>query len=439
MFKFVLASTLCLALANESTGDADCLQSEGTSCVQGELSFLQKQIALQTDADATDDLPVLTLLGRSFYSKDPSASAAFMQRYFNGDVVDNPSGMVTSHGAVTAGAFLKSRTEAGDYTMLFARDVESDSKLDEFVETCELEFNDMTSPSKKNWSHWGDMHDGIADYVFNLHNAATDGMKFFHHGSVTRSMLEGTTYTFELRMANTSTTLDAAAFGSGSIEEALDDTCGFEIQSASDREYLVDHSWDLEEPCRVSPDVEMEHANAVGANNHLWWKSTFAVANAAKANTFAMDVLGATYEFCPFPYPPSATCTGALWLNVADEGDVKFQLHFVEFYEGSEHDEIVGIHAYHAEQAKALSQGCMSQSMYNNVAFNVATLDPFVDRLRKTSTPFLAMKTSSGRYALIFAFTGNEGIVIQLQSDVLTKAEALDSKAVSQACASLQH
>jgi len=397
--------------------------------VQGDVSFLQKQIALQTDAE----LPVLTLLGRSFYSKDPSASAAFMQRYFNGDVVDNPSGMVAMPGAVTAGAFLKSRTDAGDYAMLFARDAESDSKLDGFVENCELEFNDLTSPSKKNWSHWGDMHDGIADYVFNLHNAATDGMKFFHHGTVTRSMLEGTTYTFEMKLA----IFDLRPFDTE--EETLDDTAGFEIQSASDRAYLAEHSWDLDEPCRVSMEEEMKYATEEGANNHLWWKSTFAVANADTANKFAMDVLGATLQYCPFPYPPNASCTGALWVNVAKEGDASFQLHFVEFYEGSEHDEIVAVHAYHAEQAKALSQGCMMQAMYNNVAFNVATLDPFVDRLQKTSTPFLAMKTSNGRYALLFAFTGNEAIVIQLQSDVLTNADALDSGAISQACASMQH
>jgi len=421
----VAASMLGLAWAG-----ADCVQSD---CLPGEFSLLQRQIALEQDE--AEKLPTLSLLGRSFYSKDPVASAKFMERYFSGSLVENPSDMIALPGAKTAGAFLKSKTEAGDYMMLFAHGEEKDLNMDVYVDQCQKEFNYMTSPEVKDWSHWGDLHDGLADYVFDLENATKDGMPFFHHGTVTRSILEGTALTFELKMALLGTPSDSVA-----IESAVDMTIGFDIKSEIDRKYLMEHTWDLDEPCRVSMDEELAHADATGANDHLWWKSTFAVANARTANQFAEDMLGATLEYCPFPYPPNATCTGALWVNVAPEGDQQFQLHFVEFNAGSEHDTIVGFHEYHAKQAQALSQGCMLQSMYNNVAFNVAALDPFVDRLRKTGTPFLAMKTSNGRYALLFAFTGNEGIVIQLQSDVLTKADAADAETVSQACAAMvQH
>jgi len=182
-------------------------------------------------------------------------------------------------------------------------------------------------------------------------------------------------------------------------------------------------------------EEEAQHAmESGGANVHLWWKSTYAVADAYKAMTFAEDVLGSTKGYCPFPYPPTDKCTGALWLEVAPEGDKTFEMHFVEMYDGKQ--QIVEFHEYHAQQAKALSKGCMQASLYDNLAMNVATLDPFVRRLQKSDTPFLAMKVGD-RYALIFAFPGNEAVVMQLQSDVLTAVEAMDPEAVAKACDSL--
>jgi len=297
--------------------------------------------------------------------------------------------------------------------------------MDAFADSAEHVFNYWTSPSQQNWSHWGDLHDGIADYTFNLSNAADDGLKFFHHfHTVTRTYLDGTTLTFEMKLAGATNDSNATGFG-------------FVIEP-EDEQYLTEHCWDLDEPCRASTEEESSHIAEDGVNLHLWWKSTFSVVNASNARAFAKDVLGATDSYCPFPYPPSEHCTGALWMRVAQEGDTFFQLHFVEFWKGHEHSEIFKYHEYHAAQAKALSQGCMMPAMYNNVAFNVATLDPFVDRLRKTSTSFLAMKTSGGRYALLFAFPGNEAIVVQLQSDVLTKADAVDAQSVAEACAHTQ-
>lgn len=414
------ARTLVAALV-ASAQAKDC--ADGESCALPELSLLQKQIALAPDS-AEEPLPTLTLLGRSFYSNDPEASAKFMERYFSAQVVGNKANLATVPGAVTAGAFLESRTEEGHYTMFFARGKDPDDGMDKFVETAELDFNDKTSPKAKSWSHWGDLHDGLADYTFNLSNAAADQLKFFHHGSVTRNYLAGTAYTFELKLA----------FADGvEVQKGVD--YGFAVESESDMEYLTNHTWDLDEPCRMDMAEEAAHAmDGNGANNHLWWKSTYSVANAYKAMVFAEDVLGATKGFCPFPYPPTENCTGALWLEVAAEGDKTFEMHFVEMFDG--HDQIVDFHEYHAEQAKALSKGCMKASLYDNLAMNVATLDPFVSRLQRHDTPFLAMKVGD-RYALIFAFPGNEAVVMQLQSDVLTAVEAMDQDAVAKACDSL--
>jgi len=416
------ARTLVAALL-VSVQAKDC--ADGESCaLLPELSLLQKQVALAPDS-TEEPLPVLTLLGRSFYSDDPEASAKFMERYFSGQVVGNVANLATVPGAVTAGAFLKSRTEAGDYTMLFARNKNQDQEMHKFALTAELDFNSQTSPKVNGWSHWGDLHDGLADYGFNLSNAAADQLQFFHHGTVTRNYLPGTAYTFELKQA---------------FESSLDNNWdfGFAVESKSDLEYLREHTWELDEPCRTSMEEEAQHAMASGgANVHLWWKSTYAVADAYKAMTFAEDVLGATKGYCPFPFPPTDKCTGALWLEVAAEGDKTFEMHFVEMYAAYDgHQQIVDFHKYHAQQAKALSKGCMQASLYDNLAMNVATLDPFVRRLQKSDTPFLAMKVDD-RYALIFAFPGNEAVVMQLQSDVLTAVEAMDQEAVAAACDSL--
>lgn len=194
----------------------------------------------------------------------------------------------------------------------------------------------------------------------------------------------------------------------------------------------------LDEPCREDPAIEMALADANGGiNNHLWWKSTFAVVNAYEAEKFAMEVLGATDSYCPFPYPPNVSCTGALWSRAVAQGDTNWELHFVEMFESAGHEIAVKYHEYHAQQAEALKKGCMMDSLYDNIAFTASTLDPFVQRLEKAKTPYLAMKTSAGRYALIFAFPGNEGIVVQLQSDILTLVKAKDQDEVTQACASL--
>jgi len=412
------ARTLVAALV-ASAQAKDC--ADGESCALPELSLLQKQIALAPDS-AEESLPTLTLLGRSFYSSDPEASAKFMERYFSGEVVGNKANLATVPGAVTAGAFLKSRTDAGDYTMLFAKGKNQDAVMDKYAKTAELDFNVQTSPKVQGWSYLGYFHDGLADYCFNLSNAAADQLKFFHHGSVTRNYLTGTAYTFELKMAFAE---DA------DLESGVD--YGFAVESASDMEYLTNHTWELDEPCRMSMEEEAQHAEeSGGANNDLWWKSTYSVANAYKAMKFAEDVLGATKGFCPFPYPPTDECTGALWLEVAPEGDKTFKMHFVEMF----HEYDKKFHEYHAEQAKALSKGCMQASLYDNLAMSVATLDPFVRRLQKSDTPFLAMKVGD-RYALIFAFPGNEAVVMQLQSDVLTAVEAMDQEAVAKACDSL--
>lgn len=414
----MMAARTLIAVLAASAQAKDC--ADGESCALPELSLLQKQIALTPDS-AEESLPTLTLLGRSFYSSDPEASAKFMERYFSGQVVGNMANLATVPGAVTAGAFLKSHSEAGDYTMLFARGQSSDSVMDKFVKTAQLDFDYQTSPKVQGWSHWGDLHDGLADYDFNLSNAAADKLKFFHHGTVTRNYLPGTAYTFELKRTGLMS------------DDGVD--FGFAVESKSDLEYLQAHTWDLDEPCRMDMDEEAEHAlTGSGANDHLWWKSTYSVANAYEAMKFAEDVLGATKGFCPFPYPPTDECTGALWMEVAAEGDKTFEMHFVEMLDG--HDHIVQFHEHHAEHAKFLSKGCMQTSLYDNLAMNVATLDPFVRRLQKADTAFLAMKVGD-RYALIFAFPGNEAVVMQLQSDVLTAVEAMDQEAVAKACDSL--
>jgi len=361
------------------------------------MELLQKQLTVESTQAKMEAkfAPKLKLLYRSTYSNDPVQSAKWFARYFSGVTVEDTSFASLAKDAVSAAALRPSASGINDYKVVFARGPEIDEGMDNYAKIVATDWKEKVL-SHESWSHWGDLHDGLLSYPFNLTAARMDGLDFVITETVARYYIPGTAWTFELR---------SAEFGD-------------EAKTPEDQKYLDDHAWYIEEECREGQEfLDNNERNDIS----LWWKTTYAVANASKARRFAHEVLGASDVDCPFPYPPSETCSGALWVDVSPDSNHGFELHFVELLQ--QHADIVGFHDYHAQKAADLSRGCMSAALYDNVAFEVESLDPFVEKLDSMKVPNLVSQSADGRYSLIFAFPDNEAVVIQLKSWALTVKE----------------
>lgn len=361
------------------------------------MELLQKQLTVESTQAKMEakSMPKLKLLFRSTYSNDPVQSAKWFARYFTGVTVEDTSFASLPEDSVTAAAVRPSASGINSYKVVFARGPEIDEGMGNYAKTVATDWKERVL-AHESWSHWADLHDGLLSYPFNLTAARVDGLDFVITETVTRFYIPGTAWTFELR---------SAEFGD-------------EAKTAEDQKYLDAHAWYIEEECREGESfLDSNERNDIS----LWWKTTYAVANASKARSFAHEVLGASDVACPFPYPPSETCSGALWVDVSLDSDHGFELHFVELLQ--QHADVVEFHEYHAQKAVDLSRGCMSAALYDNVAFEVESLDPFVEKLDSMKVPSLVSQIENGLYSLVFAFPGNEAVVIQLRSSVLTVKE----------------
>lgn len=333
-------------------------------------------------------------------------------RYFGGhdQGVFMPSANTFSSNSnfTTATVFIESDTGINSYMIQFVRGATKDDFMDAYAKAVEEDWNTKIFKDK-GWSAWGDFHDGLADYNFNLAHAHMDNMQFVRTTSVLRAYVPGTAWTIELREAE--------------VFRSDEKNFSFPIGDASDLEYLENHSWTIDEPCRnmtsAFHNVYME--NDAG----FWWKATFAAADAEAAAAFAIEVLGARESPCPFPYPPTETCSGARWLTVGPDLTNRFELHFVELFQ--DHDTINEYHESHARRVAALTAGCLDASLFDSVSFYVHTLDPFVEKLKSKGVPYMLAKVAPGRHVLFFAFPGNEAIGIQLHSDLVTASATVTS------------
>jgi len=381
-------------------------------------------------------------IGRSFYSSDPDASANFVRRYLNAYPEANGDMFVSAPGSKTTGTY----QSGWRCVFIQGHDAVMESKAKEVGQTWNAAMTDQS------WTAWGDFHDGTF-FDFNITNAMADDVTNWVYDAgvagFARLHLPGTTYTHEAldgeakeKMSNmgergvalkcqdrddqrlvynqSSQPVWRAYGGDGNLEEP----CNPDAVA-----YLLEQSWPIDEPGRQGGPV-IEWPVSINL-----FKITYAVANASTALDFAKEVLGATERSCPFPYPPTVTeegetVNGAKWSYVTD----KLQMHFVESGDKAQHAHIAAFHNLGRSKAEDLRNGCVSAFFLNNMNFHVDTLDPFIDKLEERQVPYLATKNGNGDYALIFAFPGNEAVVVQLSSQHLTKAAARPQSQLHENC-----
>jgi len=424
-----------------------CLQTQQPDMM---LSLLQSRLSLQDDTelekesgeDSKVDLPKLQPVGRSFYSSDPDASANFVNRYLNSNPEANGDMFVSAPGAKAAGTYLS----GWRYRFIQGNDPVMESTAREFEDTWEAAL------TKRTWTAWGDFHDGTF-WNLNLTNAMADNVTNWVYSSYSpegfsRWYIPGTTYGHEGQdgpdkkavgmepgvdlncqdkddqrlVYNRSSQEVWQAYGE---EGNLEEPCDPDAQA-----YLRKQTWPIDEPGRRSIGGVIE--KVVPTN---LFKITYGVPNASKARDFATEVLGATDKECVFPYPPTkledgTPVNGAKWLYVNDW----LQMHLVESGDEAQHARISEYHKLGESKAEHLRNGCLHAFFLNHIIFQVDTLDPFIDKLEERQVPYLATKNGNGDYALIFAFPGNEAVVIQLSSQHLTKASALPQSQVHENC-----
>lgn len=383
------------------------------------LSLLQSRLSLEPG------LPPLKVVARSYYSSDPSESAGFVHRYLNGELDLNAKPPFAPPGSTSAAAFLDG------WNTYYMKGSAASPEAERAVEDIKSTWSKALA--KQSWTSWGDFHDGTY-YSFNLTNAYRDGLANWVHAlpyDLGRFLIPGTTWTYEalpfpykkivVLDCEDGTRQNWTITSKGDwISTTSEEPCN---QAALD--YFSENTWFIEEPERDNSD-DGSHTLS------FWWKVTYAVANASSARDFAVDVLGAQIRACPFPYPPNRTLgsNGAYWLEVIPGG---LEFHFVESGNSTEHQVIQNYHDLHAEKTRKLTSGCLHQLLYNNVIFDVDTLDPFVQKLDSWQAPYLAVQNGNA-YSLFFAFPGNEAVAIHLRSSMLTAAHARNPDEVLDNC-----
>jgi len=262
--------------------------------------------------------------------------------------------------------------------------------MDGYVQTVASDWKSQML-THKSWSKWANLHDGLLSYALNLTAARLDGLDFVMTESTGHFYVPHTASHLELRPV-----VSDGLYGKRPV---------FKAQSEADKAYMSEHTWHDQKG-----DVGEKYLSLPGKiDQSLWWTTSYPVANAESARAFALNVLGAV----------NIDCTGALCVDVSPNSDHGFKLRFVELTQESE--EVQAFHEFHAQKVASwtsnMTETCISAVLYDNIAFEVDSLDPFVKKLDDLNVPSLVHKVSDDRYSVIFAFPGNEGIVIQLQSN----------------------
>lgn len=341
-------------------------------------------------------LPILTPVGRTYYSSDPKASVDWWLRYVVGTKrIRPPSYFVKSCSVVDA---VRLTYQEQSMYMVFIKDFTWHGSLhpDAFVNSSETEWQKVVA-RQFSYSPWMDFHDGITWSVFNLEHFAADGLQFQRYlVAVLRSKIPYTAWTIEFVPINNQ-----------SAEPDGDSNVSWSSWQAANYE-----SPDL---CRKEDFVD---------THLMWWKSTFAAKDPLAAVEFAESVLGAFRVQSPYPWPRKPNCTASLWVRLPTSDITKgLELHFaqsLEYPPGT--PSIVDFHDYQ-ESIHDLAHGKFDEYMQNSLVFEAESLDPFVERLQSLRRSYLALELPDSRVELLFTFPRNEAIVVRIQSKHLTLDE----------------
>jgi len=418
-------------------GQAACAHAEKheeTKTVETDIrmSLLQSRLSLQPEPG----LPPLKVLAKSYYSSNPEESVRWIRDYMNGKTYDSTA-QIKPFGSVAAGASLE------NWNTIFMKGATSSPDLDEYLQ--QIGHTWSQAMDSQSWSAWGDFHDGTwGGGFFNLTRMYLDGISDWFYdplsvGGLARFYLPGTTWTFEFYdslAGNYKVGLNLACEDGRlqhitcNISSPWHDDDGNTACDGPVRDYLESKTWPIYQEERDSANFDTDpHTKS------YWWKVAYAAANASLAKDFAIDVLGAKERSCPYGYPPlqEKGWSGAFWVYAISQEYGGMEMHFVESGNRTELEMIQRFHAFNARKAQGLSQGCWHQLLYNNLIVEVETLDPFVEKLKAWNCPYLAVRNGHEDYALLFAFPGNEAIVVQIRSRTLS-SEARSIDEVTETC-----
>lgn len=428
MLRSVIAAVIsCSVLAQDDAVTEDDYSELGVQ------SLLQTIFEVGHAADVQEvTRAAVRLVGRSYYSSDPTASAEFVKKYIQGKDLETDV-------AMTVPGSHRANVGFNNWKLLFAK-ASNSKEADAWAEHIQKLW--AAGVSSRSWEHFGDFHDGIYMSTLRIQQLLDDHVGAWFYGTIyplTRLMVPHTAWTLEckddvwrggdigMRLRTKDGTLAHVKYVN---EPGSFGTWYAENKSVSISEFpeFAAKTWALDEPCRNVAD----HEDAPNSEK-LFWKITYAVPNASIARDFATTVLGAVERSCAFPYPPKRECTtGSIWMYLGVHE--LFQIHLVESAVPDDHERVLNYHAAYAKKAAGLATGCLHPLLYNSLVLEVDSLDTMVTKLQGYKVPHLITRTEAGRFALTFAFPGNEAIVIQVHGDTLTTAVPLDPQELRVDC-----
>jgi len=358
------------------------------------LALLQAGVSQARRLARSARLPPLRPVGRSYYSEDPKRSAEWFNRYFGGRSDKSPFAF---HEQAAEVSVVAKDADKGPIRIMFVRP-QSTTGINDFVETVQDEWQKVMDKEFM-YSPWIDFHDGLSWRIMNLSNLHADNVRWQSYNDVNRFIVPGTTWTFELVAINFHENPPVA-------------------ESLADYGHWMSTRYPDPDKCRNKTD-NLDAANT----KRMWWKSTYAVKNASAAADFAIQALGAELTYCPYPYPATEGCTGAMWVKIPGPDNEEFDMHFVESFEyPSGNHSIQELHEFVDDKMSVQPGGCFDSSLYNSLVYEADTLDPFLERLDTLKTPYALTKLDDlGKHSLIFAFPGNSAVVVQILGNA-TKA-----------------
>lgn len=419
---FLLA---CVNGTQENTGI--CHQSPVLLQVGTEIHLSQESKRSNKMLHAPQ-IPELYPVGRSYYSNDPQASAAFFTRYLGLVSCEKnnfaPGPDLETAGVTTTSEMLVSPVDR-PFSAIFVK-AHFSNRMESFLETSEAEshWHDSVTVygASFKWSPWQDFHCGL-NVSLNVTRVFHDLLEISYVSSIRKPGFHIPSALRRIEHRGVSEDEFAAV-----PEEVQDYFKGFSHEESSCRE---DHR--------------------IVGTDRAWYKSTYGVKNASAAADFAIYMLGAHASEAPYDYPPGEAtkgCIGGKWVFFGEgDGSTNFNLHFVE---GPPPDEarpsyssqtgvqgdlsLDDLRAYYQSVSTRMKAGCFDPALYENIIFETDTLDPFIERLEAIQAPFLTLRYASGRFALFFSFPDNEFIVVQIQGDAMTAATPLTEMEIRSGC-----
>jgi len=419
----VLAFTACAVVAAAAIAAATApVEAEGRcegSCVRESqggtpTALMQLKAKVQSGGRRSTQEPAespLDRLGRTFLSVDPLASAKFLVRYYQAEMVTLPACASAERAAVRMPTQYASDTDLLP-VIVFIKDESlpvGDLNLGGLIGSMNETLARAASGVDNSYVFHFDNHDGWRSGVGSIEKAIADGVPvagFYHTPG------DPDDYDALVQIPHTMQTIQMRYF-SPQISPVFQGDCrgdGTSSDSGSDSEL-------------DSSSTESSADSITGyrpEEQRVWWKSTFAATNPDAAANLAVNVLGAHPSVSPYDSVTGPTCTTAVWLRMSGN----FGLHFVKSprfqnYEGEMQD-----FTQQVRSLRNLTAGKLDRFVYNSLMFKVDSIDPYVDRVKQLNLPFLVVSAGPEEQVLLLDVPEND-FTIQIRSKHSSEASQM--------------